>query len=201
MPTGTSSILTLTNVQGFYAGSYSVVVSNVAGAVTSSTATLQVVTPPALTSQPSSQTVNVGANTSFLFTCTGTQPLSFSWTKDGNVIAGATDDRITINNAQLGDGGVYVGTVTNSAGAASTTDAMLTVVQMQTVSSGFSPDGTFQLTVSGAPGPGYAVDGSTNLIDWFNIALLTNVDGTIQFTDSSSTNYPQLFYRVSAPSN
>jgi hypothetical protein len=72
---------------------------------------------------------------------------------------------------------------------------------MQTVSSGFSPDGTFQLTVSGAPGPGYAVDGSTNLIDWFNIALLTNVDGTIQFTDSSSTNYPQLFYRVSAPSN
>lgn len=192
---------TVVNAQTTNAGSYSVIVTNVAGTATSTNAVLKVIVPPALTSQPSSQTINVGANTTLLLTCTGTQPLQFIWSKDGNVLPTATDDRIIINNAQLSDAGFYIGTVTNSAGAASTSNTVVTVVQMQTSSSGFTSDGLFQLTISGAPGPGYTIDGSTNLIDWFNIALLTNVDGTIQFTDANSTNYPQLFYRVSAPSN
>src|SRR5687767_14848364 len=40
-------------------------------------------TPPTITSQPQSQTVNEGATVTFSVTATGTQPLSYRWRKNG----------------------------------------------------------------------------------------------------------------------
>ncbi len=195
----TASSYTIVNAQTTNAGSYSVILSNVAGSVTSSSVVLTVLVPPTLTSQPHSQTANVGANANFAFTCTGSQPLIFQWTKNNGIISGATADQLTLTNVQFADAGTYVGTVFNSAGTNSTSNAVLSVVQMQTSSPTVTPDGLFQFTINGAPGPGYIVEGSSNLIDWLQIAVLTNDTGTAQFNDSASTNYPQFFYRVSAP--
>jgi hypothetical protein len=44
--------------------------------------------------------------------------------------------------------------------------------------------------LSGVPGDVYHVLASTNLLDWQPIATVTNMDGTIQFTDTAATNYP-----------
>src|SRR5207245_1552847 len=54
---------------------FTVVVSNSVGSVTSSAATLTVNVPPSITSQPVSQTVNLGQTATFSVTATGTAPL------------------------------------------------------------------------------------------------------------------------------
>ena len=53
--------------------------------------------------------------------------------------------------------------------------------------------GGFQLSVTGASGSQYAVQVSTNLIDW--TALQTNYSPFV-FTDTNSSSYPRRFYRT-----
>jgi GH25 family lysozyme M1 (1,4-beta-N-acetylmuramidase) len=199
IPNATVRTYTVSNARVSDVGSYSVIVSNVAGFVTSSSAVLTVVTPPTATSNPAPLTVNVGGNASLAFTATGSQPLSFYWTHDGVLMDGQTADHLDLTNVQLGDAGNYVGYVYNAAGTNSTSPALLTVVQMQAQAATMASDGSFQFTINGAPNPNYLVEGSSNLVDWITLAVLTNDTGTVQFTDTTSTNSPQYFYRVSVP--
>src|SRR5437588_11831354 len=70
-----------------------VVVSNVAGSVTSNAATLTVnaaATAPTMTTQPTNQTVTVGQTATFTVVATGTAPLGYQWQKNGTAISGAT---------------------------------------------------------------------------------------------------------------
>lgn len=53
----------------------------------------------------------------------------------------------------------------------------------------------YQLT--GQPA-NYTVQSSTNFIDWTDIAILANTNGTVNFVDQNSTNYPYCFYRATA---
>src|SRR5205807_6731293 len=62
-----------------------VVVSNSAGSVTSSVATLTVSaspTAPTITTQPANQTVTVGQTAAFTVVATGTAPLGYQWQKN-----------------------------------------------------------------------------------------------------------------------
>jgi hypothetical protein len=61
------------------------------------------------------------------------------------------------------------------------------------VSNGFL---VYQLT--GQPAS-YIVQASTDLVNWTNIAILANTNGTVQFVDQNSTNYPRRFYQAVAP--
>src|SRR5215469_14244181 len=75
-----------------------VVVSNVAGNVTSNAATLAVnaaAVAPSITTQPASQTVTVGQTATFTVVATGTTPLSYQWQKNGTAIGGATSASYT----------------------------------------------------------------------------------------------------------
>jgi hypothetical protein len=126
----TSATLVLSNVQTSAAGSYSVVVSNDTGSVTSATATLTV-TPitaaPVITTQPVSQVVTVGGTASFTAAATGNPTPTYQWKKNGAAIAGATGATYTIASAQLTDAASYTVTVTNSANAVTSNAAVLTV--------------------------------------------------------------------------
>ncbi|MBI2888944.1 MAG: hypothetical protein HYY10_03410 [Candidatus Liptonbacteria bacterium] len=55
----------------------------------------------------------------------------------------------------------------------------------------------FQL--DGPKGYIYAVESSTDLINWTVTAILANTSGTVRFTDSSATNATTRFYRAVAP--
>ena len=71
---------------------FTVVVSNSAGSVTSTAATLTVnaaAAAPAITTQPVNQIVTAGQTATFTVTATGTAPLSYQWRKNGSNIAGA----------------------------------------------------------------------------------------------------------------
>jgi hypothetical protein len=61
----------------------------------------------------------------------------------------------------------------------------------------FSGDNGFQFQVAGVPGFNYAVQESTNLIDW--VSLNTNAS-PFSFTDTNAAGSPQQFYRaISVP--
>jgi len=122
-----SATLALTSVTTGQAGSYSCVVSNVAGSVTSSAANLTVNVPPSITTQPSSQTVTEGANVSFSVVASGTAPLSYQWRKDGVNVAGANSATLTLSGVTLSQAGSYSCVVGNVAGSLSSSLATLTV--------------------------------------------------------------------------
>jgi hypothetical protein len=62
--------------------------------------------------------VDAGKNVTFAVTADGSPELHYQWRKAQLPIAGATDQRFAIQNANEGDAGLYDCVVTNSAGSA-----------------------------------------------------------------------------------
>lgn len=125
------SALTLNNVQMANAGNYDVIVSNIAGIVTSSIATLAL--DPGITTQPLSQAVVSGGSVTFTVTATGTSPFSYQWRFNGANRIGATSGTLTLNNVQSGDAGNYDVVVSNAKGTITSSVAVLTVALPPTV--------------------------------------------------------------------
>jgi hypothetical protein len=85
--------------------------------------------PPAILGQPVSLTAYVGNSASFSVAAFGSPPLSYSWRRDGAVIADATDVTCTLSNVQLSDSGaVFSCLVSNLFGTALSSNAVLTVL-------------------------------------------------------------------------
>ena len=122
----TSNVLTLTAIALTNAGNYTLVVTNVYGAATSSVASLTVLLPPTITVPPSAQTVQCGSNAAFSVTATGTPPLNYQWTLDSVPLAGATNTGLSLTNVHLPTHTVAV-VVTNVYGSA--TSAVTLTVQ------------------------------------------------------------------------
>ena len=107
---------------------FDVIISNSAGTVTSTTATLTVNVPPAITTQPANQTVPVGQTATFTVAATGTAPLSYQWQKNSVNISGATASSYTTPATIASDNGsTFRVVVSNSAGSTTSNAATLTV--------------------------------------------------------------------------
>ena len=141
--------LVLGAVQPGDAGSYSVFVSNGAGSTNSLAATLTVVIPPRLTTQPVSRIVTIGDAVTFTSAATGAGGLRFQWLFNGTNIVGATNDTLTLTGLRIDQSGSYRVSVTDSQATSLSDEATLTVVpasspviltqpQAQTVSVGDS---------------------------------------------------------------
>jgi hypothetical protein len=124
----TANPLLLTGVQLSQAGSYAVMVTNVAGSVTSAPAKLNVYVLPYITAQPASQSVIVGSNVTFSVTAAGTPPLSYQWRLNGNSLPAATSSSYAVTNAQMANAGAYDVIVTNDYGSTNSQPATLTLV-------------------------------------------------------------------------
>jgi hypothetical protein len=127
----TSSIyVTPATVSGDTGSIFTVSVSNALGTVTSTPATLTVVTlaAPTITSPPVSQTVTAGQTATFNVTATGTGPLTYQWYQGGVAVGGATSSTYTTPPTVSGESGsVFTVTVTNAGGTVTSTPATLTV--------------------------------------------------------------------------
>jgi hypothetical protein len=123
----TGANLTLNNAQQNSAGTYTVVITNAFGSVTSPGALLTVNAPPAITTHPAPLLRNVGADAVFSVVATGTAPLAYQWKKDGSDLPGQTAATLTLANVGLADVGIYNVTVTNAFGSATSNDAALEV--------------------------------------------------------------------------
>ena len=149
----TNATLTLTDVQPGEAGDYSVSIANGYGSTNSAAAFLNVYgLPPFITAQPASQTLLVGASTSFSVTATGTAPLLYQWNLNGTNLPGATGTSLALTDVQLDQAGNYSVSVANGYGSTNSVTAALTVNLAPTCDP--APSGTARWSCaesSGAP--------------------------------------------------
>jgi hypothetical protein len=108
-------------------GTYDVVITNSYGAVTSAPATLTVIFPPTITTQPTNVSVLQGSNATFAVQATGLAPLSYQWRLNGTNIPAASTNSYTVINAQPGAAGTYTVLITNLHGSVMSSPATLTV--------------------------------------------------------------------------
>ncbi|MGD0743650.1 MAG: immunoglobulin domain-containing protein [Verrucomicrobiota bacterium] len=197
----TSTNLTITNAQATNGGSYSVIVTNAGGAVTSSVVVLTVAISPVITVQPTNQSMAVGTTATFVVAAVGKVPLSFQWQVgganlvNGGNISGATAKTLTISNAQTTNSGTYTVIVTNTAGSVTSSNAVLTVTNIppaiivqptnQTVTA--TSNVTFVVTATGTTPLSYQwqVDG-TNLVDGAQIS--GSISNVLTISGAQPTN-------------
>jgi len=83
---------------------------------------------PAITTQPTAQSVMAGQTPTFLVVASGTTPLAYQWQKGTTAIAGATSASYTTPPTTLADSlSKFQVVVSNSAGSATSNQAVLTV--------------------------------------------------------------------------
>ncbi len=136
----TTATLTVSSADSGDAASYRCVVTNPYGTATSNAATLTLAAPgpPAITQQPSSQSVVPGGTAVFTVAASGTPPLSYQWQKNqvnlsnGGHYSGCTTATLTVSAADSGDAGNYRCIVTNGYGSATSSEASLTVTSCST---------------------------------------------------------------------
>jgi hypothetical protein len=136
----TAPNLTLTDLVMADAGAYKVVVTNSAGSVTSSNATLIVITPVTITTQPSNLVMKAGDSATFKVVAAGTGPLGYQWKQEAHVltnrtgkISGANSATLTIAAVGSNDLGTYAVVVTNAVGAVTSSNAMLSILPTITI--------------------------------------------------------------------
>jgi pectin methylesterase-like acyl-CoA thioesterase len=196
----TTPTLNLTNVQLTDAGSYTALVSNTSGGVTSQPVTLNVSVdpvppPPAITAQPSDTNAPVGSPTSLSVAATG-NGLFYQWFKNGALIPGATQSSLGFASAQVTDSADYYVVVSNSSGSVTSSTAKLLVVSTMQAT-GFAPsnyasgvdiDAPLYLTFNQPPAVGttgrirvYSEAGA--LVDTIDLstATQTRLNGTVAF--------------------
>lgn len=135
----TGSTLTVANLVTNDAGNYDVVVTNVAGSLTSSNAVLVVNAPPVITTQPVSQSVVAGNNVTFTVAADGVPPPALSWFKDGTRltnsagVSGATAATLLVFVTGTNQAGGYAAVATNAAGSTTSSVVALTVLLPPTI--------------------------------------------------------------------
>jgi sugar lactone lactonase YvrE len=142
IPGATAGTLVIANAQSSDAAFYDVVITNGAFSATSTRVALTIQggsggIAPFFTTQPSSQTVNVGANVTFTAAVSGSPSPTYQWTKNGSAlsntvfISGVSTPTLNINGVASADAGSYVLVAINSAGTAISTAAVLAINQGQ----------------------------------------------------------------------
>ncbi|MGA2174598.1 MAG: immunoglobulin domain-containing protein [Verrucomicrobiota bacterium] len=143
-------------------GSYEVIITSVAGSVTSTVATLNVLSSPAITTQPSSSMVIVGSSNSLTVVAIGTPPLICQWELDrtniidGSRINGSQTATLSLDPTELSDQGSYSVVITNAYGSVTSSVATLAVgyspalvVQPSNQTNLLGSSATFDVAVSG----------------------------------------------------
>ncbi len=82
---------------------------------------------PFILVQPLDQSVAAGGSASFTVGAAGTAPLSYQWSRDTQVLPGATAATLLLSNVDAAAAGAYSVLVTNAAGSATSHAAALTV--------------------------------------------------------------------------
>ncbi len=144
-------------------GTYSVLVSNSVGQVTSAGAVLSTAQPPAIIRQPTNLTVKNGDPASLSVAVTGRTPLTYQWYKNGRPVAGANAAECRIAPTTYSDQADYYVQVSNVDGQVTSGVATLTL--------GFVPKFTVQpQSARLALGEKWAFSVATdpgNGIDWY----------------------------------
>jgi hypothetical protein len=128
--------------------------------------------------------------------CTDLGPPTVQWRKDGKALLGATNFTgsgtcgywktiLTITNLQAADVGVYdVAVFGSNWFIGQKTSLNIQLVDGQGVFQSLRlSSSNFVCDLVGAPTRNYAIEWSTNLFDWSNLSTLSNITGTVTFSN------------------
>ncbi len=116
IPGATQAAITLADVTDVASGTYSVVVTNPCGSVTSEVADLLVLTAPSISTQPQDVALYDGDEFSLTVASSGSDSLRYQWYRNDTAIAGANAATYTVDSAVASDQGTYRCVVSNDCG-------------------------------------------------------------------------------------
>jgi len=160
---------------------------------------------PGISVHPISQTVTNGSLVQFTVTATGSA-LNYQWHFNSNAIPGANASSLNLTNVSRTNSGSYFVTVTNSAGSATSSNALLHLLipqKLQALTQNVS--GLWMLKFNDADGTllttnelsDFEVQFSTKLVDWTAFTnSLTFTNGLLYFTEPAASPAPTRFFRV-----
>jgi DNA-binding beta-propeller fold protein YncE len=187
----TGATLSVNNANEADSGGYSVVVNG----VTSSVASVSVLVPPSIASDPQGGTVLRGSNVRFAVSATGSA-LRYQWQFNGQSIPGATNNVLALDNAQATDSGSYCLSVQNALGSLVSPIASLRVIRLEVQSTTMDESQQLHLTVNADVGLTYALDASADLVQWEELTNFVNDAELSELIDADSANYSQRYYRL-----
>jgi hypothetical protein len=192
----TNTTFSIVDAQATNSDSYSVVVFNPFGSVTSAVATVTVVYTPSISVQPIPQTVAAGSSLTLSVSASGTAPLAYQWQVSEGLIEGATNSSLTIDPVLTNYTDNYWVVVSNAYGVVTSQVAAVFVYAPVTIQSQPNslvvPDlapASFAVAASGFPPP--------TSYQWMHNA--TNIPGatssvfTISRVHLSDSGYYQVF--------
>ena len=153
---------------------------------------------PQFRNQPQDITVAPGSTAVFSVVASGTAPLSYQWSRDGNLLTNATGPVLAIPGAQFADAGSYTVTVSNSVGTVASQSAQLSVACAYLLSAdstnlSFSAStNTFTVTAAGS-----CEWTATTSDDWIHvISPVGSTNGSATITFSVDVNSDPNFSRT-----
>ena len=193
-----TNTLTITRVSSNEEAIYSVIATNLAGGVTSSNATLTVIYPPVITTQPLGQRLVLGNGVAFNVTVSGTSPLNYQWRFNASNLLNATNAIYAITAVGTNNTGNYSVVVTNLAGSVTSSNALLVVLVPPSLALQFAA-GYPVLNLNGMLSNNFTVQYNTNLAgtNWTMLLSLSNLlTSPYQFLDPAGSVQPARFYRA-----
>ncbi len=149
--------LTISNFASGNVGTYAVVLSNAAGVVESSNATLTLMaSKPIITQAPTNQLVLPGAPVTFSVAAAGNTPYTYHWQFNGKNLAnnaafsGVTSNSLALTAAVSTNAGTYTVVVGNSLGSTTSTGAVLSLVPVSVPGLALTPLWSFDGNTAGA---------------------------------------------------
>ena len=157
---------------------------------------------PSLT-MPAARTFRPGASGTLTANTTNGLPApAYQWLLNGTPIAGATGRVFTLRDVQLPQAGTYSVFVSNFAGTAIETNAVVTMAgPLRLLGLGFDSNGHYQLSVNGSVSPGFILQATTNIGDpagaiWTSLLTNSAPRQPFLFLDSNAPLHPRQFYRA-----
>jgi kumamolisin len=173
---------------------FRVIATNVAGAATSTSATLIVNTRPTITTPPSSTYALIGGHTTFTVAATGNPAPTYQWLFNGTPISGATSSTYTIPSVAKTNFGNYTVVISNDIGnpviSAPVTLTLAVApkitIQPKALTLSYGTSGNLTLAATGTPAPTCLWHLNSAAITGGNVTGINN--STLLFHYATSAN-------------
>jgi hypothetical protein len=124
-------------------------------------------------------------------------PQSYQWLWNGRSLQNATNATLNLSSLQSAQAGTYSVIVSNFAGVVTNTVSTITVAVPIGLSYNILHTNARSLFhITGPASARFAIEATTNFVDWFGVYTNSNPTAPIDFLDSGIERQPHRFYRV-----
>jgi hypothetical protein len=175
-------------------GSYTVMVANSVGSVTSDPASVEILLPIAILQNPGNTNLTTGGQLALSVQATGPAPLSYQWYRNNAKLNGKTSPDLLISNAAASDSGSYTVQIASAVQNVVSGPAQVTITDGQisgaTLSMIPASDGSMRISGIAPANTTYEIQRTETLTQprWRRVQNVSSKsDGTFEVTISATT--------------